>query len=215
VPTLPRPRPESDGGSANLAARGAGSAHWLLEADREFTGKEPSYPVAAIVAALALDSGRSKTATKGDAVKTSIRSGAAVALLVVMAACGSSSHPSPTAISPVLPSPTDFFPPLSGPWRTFVFAHELSDPVSGITKTSRFVLYDNGAFVLQYLSLGDTGFRGRYTRANDVLTFQFEASNVNAPWEATGFLKDSSLTVQYNGIMQLNDFENAVYVLMP
>jgi hypothetical protein len=37
---------------------------------------------------------------------------------------------------------------LAGPSRTFTFNHELSFPVSGYTKQSRFVLYDDGAFVL-------------------------------------------------------------------
>ena len=54
------------------------------------------------------------------------------------------------------------FPPLSGPSRTFIFDGELTYPVRDFTRKSRFVLYDNGAFVLQYpSSLGDGRYRGR------------------------------------------------------
>jgi hypothetical protein len=103
---------------------------------------------------------------------------------------------------------------LSGPSRTFIFDRELSYRVSDYTRTSRFVLYDNGAFVLQYPSLGEGGYRGRYTDANGVITFEWEGWSVAGPWGATGTLKGDSLTVQYNLIMQLTDFEDAVYVLM-
>ena len=107
------------------------------------------------------------------------------------------------------------FPPLSGPSRTFIFDRELSYRVSDYTKKSRFVLYDNGAFVLQYPSLGEGGYRGGYEDANGVITFEWEGWSVGGPWGATGTLEGDSLTVQYNLIMQMTDFEDAVYVLMP
>jgi len=44
-----------------------------------------------------------------------------------------------------------------GASRTFLFDRELSYRVNDYTKMSRFVLYDNGAFVLQYPSLGEGG----------------------------------------------------------
>jgi hypothetical protein len=71
---------------------------------------------------------------------------------------------------------------------------------------------DNGAFALQYASLG-IEYRGGYTESNGVITFQWEGWSVAGPWGATGTLKDGSLTVQYNLIMQLTDFEDAVYGL--
>jgi hypothetical protein len=104
---------------------------------------------------------------------------------------------------------------LSGPARTFVFDRELSYGVSDYTKKSRFVLYDNGAFVLQFLSLGEAGYRGAYEEANGVITLQWEGWSTAGPWGATGTLKGDSLTVQYNLIMQMTDFEDAVYVRMP
>jgi hypothetical protein len=91
----------------------------------------------------------------------------------------------------------------------------LSYRVSEYTKKSRFVLYDNGAFVLMFPSIGEGGYRGGYTETNGAITFEWEGWSVAGPWGATGTLKDGSLTVRYNGIMQLTDFEDAVYLLTP
>jgi hypothetical protein len=152
---------------------------------------------------------------------TTVRHGAVVILLVLFAACGSSGPTSPTGTNPPLarPSPTPppptNFPPLSGPSRTFVFDRELSYRVSDYTRNSRFVLYDNGAFVLQYSSLGEGGYRGGYKEANGVVIFEWEGWSVAGPWGATGTLNGDSLTVRYNEIMQHTDFEDAVYRLMP
>jgi hypothetical protein len=131
-------------------------------------------------------------------------------------ACGRSMSTAPTANgqnpavpSSPAPSPGNF-PPLSGGSRTFAFNHELTYRLRDYTRQSRFVLYDNGAFVLQYASLGGE-YRGAYTESNGVITFQWEGSSTAGAWGATGTLKDGSLTVQYNLIMQLSDFEDAVY----
>jgi len=104
---------------------------------------------------------------------------------------------------------------LSGPSRSFAFDRELSYRVSDYTKMSRFVLYDNGASVLQFPSLGEGGYRGGYTDANGVITFEWEGRNVAGSWGASGTLKGDALTVQYNPMMQLSDFEDAVYVRIP
>jgi hypothetical protein len=151
-------------------------------------------------------------------MNTTVRHGAVAVLLLLLAACGSSGPTSPTAINQfsALPAPTpppvSNFPPLSGPSRTFVFDRELLYAVTNYTKNSRLVLYDNGAFVLEYVSLGG-GYRGRYTDASGVITFEWEGWSSAGPWGATGSLRGDSLTMQYNLIMQLTDFEDAVYVL--
>jgi hypothetical protein len=62
---------------------------------------------------------------------------------------------------------------VSGPSRIFVFDGELSHRVSDYTRQSRFVLYDDGSFVLQYPSLGEGGYRGGYQDANGVIMFMF------------------------------------------
>jgi hypothetical protein len=149
-------------------------------------------------------------------MRTAISRGTLVGVMVLAIACGRSSPTAPSASSqrPVVPStpapsPSNF-PPLSGLSRTFGFNHELTYRLTDYTKQSRFVLYDNGAFVLQYVSLG-IEYRGGYTESNGVITFQWEGWSSAGAWGASGTLKDGSLTVQYNLIMQLSDFEDAVY----
>ena len=165
----------------------------------------------------------SSVPTEGSNMHPTLRRGAIVVLLVLSAAC-SSGPTSPTTttqtpVTPLMPSatppPTATFPPLSGPSRTFVFDHALSYSVSNYTKNSQFVLYDNGGFVLQYVSLGGPGYRGGYTVANGVITLAWEGWSAAGPWGATGTLSGNSLTVRYNDIMQLTDFEDAAYVLAP
>lgn len=153
-------------------------------------------------------------------MNTVVRRGAVVVLLMLSVACGSSAPTSPTGTSqaPAVPSatpqPPTNFPPLAGPSRTFIFDRDLSYPVSNYTRQSRFVLYDNGAFVLQFLGLV-ADYRGRYTDANGVMTFEWEGWSVAGPWGATGTVRGNALTVQYNLVMQLSDFEDAVYTMMP
>jgi hypothetical protein len=150
---------------------------------------------------------------------TAILRGTLVGLVLLSIACGRSTPAAPTAGSqgpavpslPAPPPPTNF-PALSGLSRTFTFDHELTYPLRDYTKQSRFVLYDNGAFTLQYVSLG-MEYRGGYTESNGVITFQWEGWSTAGPWGATGTLKDGSLTVQYNLIMTFSDFEDAVYGL--
>jgi len=142
--------------------------------------------------------------------------GALVGMMVLTIACGRSAPAAPSASrqssavpSTPAPSPGNF-PPLAGQSRTFAFSHELTYRLMDYTKQSRFVLYDNGAFVLQYVSLG-VEYRGGYTESNGVITFQWEGWSTAGAWGATGTLKDGSLTVRYNVVMQLSDFEDAVY----
>jgi hypothetical protein len=152
-------------------------------------------------------------------MNTTVHRGAAVFLVVLSTACGSAGPTTPTAIRQPLPvpaptaPPTRTFPPLSGPSRTFVFDHELAYAVRDYTRKSRIVLYDNGAFVLRYEGIGD--YRGGYTVANGVITFEWEGWSAAGPWGATGTIRGDSLTVEYNFIMQLTDFEDAVYALVP
>jgi hypothetical protein len=147
---------------------------------------------------------------------------ACVVLLLISASACSSNNPSPSGPSSTPPTPTASvpsppalpptnFPALSGLSRTFTFDHELPTyRLRDYTKQSRFILYDNGAFALKYASLG-IEYRGGYTESNGVITFQWEGWSTAGAWGAIGTLADGSLTVQYNLIMQLSDFEDAVY----
>jgi hypothetical protein len=157
--------------------------------------------------------------------------GGVVAFLVVSVGCGGSGPTSPSAVgqAPPAPSPTPTpaptpgtvsFPPLDGPSRTFTFSGALGHPVSDFTKQSRFVLYDNGAFVLQYppSMFGDGRFHGAYRDATGVSMFLFNSSSgrsVDETWtDATGTLEGDSLTIYYRESMHHADFEDAVYVLV-
>lgn len=154
-------------------------------------------------------------------MRTTVRCAAVVLILALYAACshsptspGQSIPPQvePRPAPPTPPTPTNF-PPLEGPSRTFVFDHELSYGVADYTKKSRFVIYDDGAFNLEYPSVNGAGYRGAYKEENGVIAFEWEDSSAAAQWSATGTLNGNSLTVQYGVIMQLDDFEDAVYVL--
>ena len=144
-------------------------------------------------------------------------------LLMLAAACGGSGVTSPSgttqnAATPwvvTVPPPRPTFPPLSGPSRTFVFDHALAKYASNDDIHSRFVLYDNGASVLQFPTLAGIGVRGGYTEVNGAITFEWEGWNITGAWGAVGTLNGNSLTVQYNPIMQGSDFVDAVYVLAP
>lgn len=153
-------------------------------------------------------------------IPTALRRGALLTVLVVSAACGDTAMTSPTA--PVQSPPPAFgvpprptFPPLTGPSRTFTFDRELTYRVSDYTKHSRFVLYDTGGFALQYPSLGSGEYRGGYTEAGGLITFEWEGWNIGGPWGATGTMQNGTLTVRYNDIMLWSDFEDAVYRLTP
>jgi len=154
-------------------------------------------------------------------MNTAVRRCALAVLLMLAAACADSGPTSPTVtdrttplrVSPAPIPPTPAFPPLSGPSRTFTFDRELSYRVSEYTRHSRFTLYDNGAFVLRFPSVGEGGYRGGYSVVDGTVTFAWEGWSTAGPWSATGTLKGDSLTVQYNLVMQFTDFEDAVYVL--
>ena len=146
-------------------------------------------------------------------MSTVLRRAAVAVVLVLCSACGSSSPTSPSGTSQppaFVPTPPASFPPVSGQARIFVFDHQLEYPVHDYTKNSRFVLYGSGAFALQYAGRGE--YRGRYTEANGVITFEWDGWSLAGPWGATGSLIDDSLSVRYNVIMQLTDFEDAVYL---
>jgi hypothetical protein len=157
-------------------------------------------------------------------MSTAVRRVTVVVLLMLYVGCGRSAPTSPTEIQPPAVSSTAIpparmsFPPLSGPSRTFTFDREMAYAVRDFTRLSRVVLYDNGAFGLQYPSIAHV-YRGAYRNANGVLMFLFDWSagrSVDEPWvDATGILQGNSLTLQFDDIMQHSDFENAVYVLMP
>jgi len=104
------------------------------------------------------------------------------------------------------------FPPVSGAAGVFYFLNQASYPISGYTTRSRYILYDNGNFALQYDAYGGLEYRGSYQKVDSLITFNWEGWSTAGSWGATGILRDDTLTVAYNIIMELSDFEDAVYL---
>src|SRR5262245_19163048 len=111
-------------------------------------------------------------------------------LLLIGAACGGTDHPTAPTVNtprpPVVAAPTGpvGFPPIVKPARVFGFDHQLSHPVMEYTKESRYVLYDDGTFALQYATFGGE-YDGAYQQSADgALTLVFQG----AGWRATGSL---------------------------
>ena len=146
-----------------------------------------------------------------------------VLILVLATACTNSilptaptsTNPSPTSTNPTptTDSPRSF-PSISRPGRIYVAVNSPLYPMHGSPLASRYVLYDDGTFALQYSSARYPFFeyRGTYKEANSLVTFEWEGWSVAGPWGATGSLSDDSLSVRYNIIMQLSDFEDGVYL---
>lgn len=116
--------------------------------------------------------------------------------------------PSVTFTSTAMPRA---FPPVAAP----AVAYERLAPHAydaGPT-FSRYVLLDDRTFSLQFLrpDLRFFEYRGRYTRADTLITFDFDDSSPN-PWQAVGVVHGDSMVVAYNLSAAMSDFEDAVYV---
>ena len=123
--------------------------------------------------------------------------------------------PGPEAPPPAPPPQPGPFPPVSGAALTYLRAAAHTDPRGAL---SRYVLYEDGTFALQYVNLPSVGFGeylGRYSRVNASLTFDFDDWNSAGPWQATGSIHGDSLVVAYNLVMALANFEDGVYRLAP
>ena len=146
--------------------------------------------------------------------------GAACALL---AACSDSAQPSapvvyqtplpPSVSSPVFPDPTR-----SG--RIYAAApsmDELYTKFLGVSTNSRYVLYDDSTFALEFVNsrYGAFAYAGRFTRTDSRITFIWEGWSTAGPWGAEGTLRGDSLSVRYNLIMQLTDFIDGTYRATP
>jgi hypothetical protein len=132
--------------------------------------------------------------------------GSAIVLLAIGACSGSPSTPSSGAGRQ--PSSGAPAPAPAGPSRIFGSATALTYPLAAYTVSSRYVLYDDGAFALEYPS-GE--YRGTYQESGGTITFNWEGTSSAGPWGATGTLENDRLVVRYNLVMQLTDFEDAVY----
>jgi hypothetical protein len=100
------------------------------------------------------------------------------------------------------------FPPVPAGALTYV---RVSAEMSGAE--SRYVLYEDSTFGLQYLSArwGFFEYTGRYARVNASISLDFDANRPQ--WQATASIQGDSLVVTYNTDMMLSDFEDGVYRL--
>jgi len=101
------------------------------------------------------------------------------------------------------------FPAVSRPARVYGVVEFGPYAYHGSKLASRYVLNDDGTFALQYSSANYPFFeyRGTYREEAGLLRFEWRDSR----WDATGSLTADSLTVQYNFIMEMSDFEPGVY----
>jgi hypothetical protein len=118
-------------------------------------------------------------------------------------------QPGPASPPPGNPAPAQSSGPAAG---TYASAAALHRPVTWYTLGSRFVLREDGSFVLQYPHVE---YRGTYSAHEGTIDFAWEGWSTAGPWGATGTLSGTTLTVRYNLVMQLSDFEDAVYTRMP
>lgn len=105
--------------------------------------------------------------------------------------------------------PATLFPPVIG--EADVYYREPPIVTGG---HSRYVIYANGEFELQFATDRWNFFfyRGTFTRIDAPQGFAFSFHG-DARWQATGVLDGERLTVTYNMVMILSDFEDGVYVL--
>jgi hypothetical protein len=147
-------------------------------------------------------------------IGNAIRWAALAVLLVLPLGCSDSSAPTAPAPRPepppAAPRPAGF-PPILDPARVYTSAAPLNYPLQPYTLGSRFVLSANGTFALQYG--GTLQYRGTYKEENGVVTFEWEGWSTAGPWGATGSLDGKTLTVRFNLVMQMSDFEDAIYTL--
>lgn len=149
---------------------------------------------------------------------------AAACLAAGCIGCGSEEQiVAPTATpnpqSPTQPSAVASFPPLTHPGTIYGEQGEVYaffSPSQG-SLISRYVIYDDGSFELEFIS-GKYGFfryAGTYTQSGTGLTLNFADRDSAGPWLGTAALSGDQLSVEYNVIMMLADFIDGVYVRVP
>ena len=141
-----------------------------------------------------------------------VRCGTLAGVLALSVACTDDAPTAPSSLptpaAPVQPRPAVDVPPLTGPSITYQFlSGRFSRPVAHNTSTSQYVLYDNGAFALQFAS-PPSQTTGIYQQEAARITLRFASTS---QWEATATLNGNKLEVQYNDVMQGADFEDADY----
>jgi hypothetical protein len=136
---------------------------------------------------------------------------------ILVLSIGCSTSPTAPSLTTASPAPTFAVPPTpptsTAVARMFVYASPLSLPnLMWYTPRSRFVLREDGTFALEY---PHSTYQGRYTQSGNAIMFDWDGWSVAGSWGAVGTLADGRLSVRFNLIMQLSDFEDAVYSSEP
>jgi hypothetical protein len=125
------------------------------------------------------------------------------------------SQPQPVP-QPQPPLPPGSFPPVSTTGRIYDFSQALHPypPLQDYTRASRFVLGEDGTFVMQIATHINGGwtYRGIYQERDGVITFAWQDWSEGV---ATGTLAEDTLTVRYNTFLMFTDFEDAIYRRAP
>lgn len=123
--------------------------------------------------------------------------------------------PSPAA--PPTPAPPPF-PQVSNASAIYLGPENLYDQFKsyhGSSLPTRFVLFDDSTFYLQFASLrfGLLTYAGRYSRSD--ATFRFNWVNESGPtWNAQGTQRGDTLDIRYGENMVMSDFIDGAYVLV-
>ena len=119
---------------------------------------------------------------------------------------------------PATDGPPPPFPTVAGAVAIYDAGAGLYDeliPYHGSNLPSRYVLFGDGTFQLQFSSyrFGIFSYAGRYSRSDSVMTFTWDGWSTAGPWGSTGTLRGDTLAVRYNVVMMLSDFIDGDYVL--
>ncbi len=138
----------------------------------------------------------------------------AAALTIPLFGCSDSTwlplEPAAAPSAPSSPAPDPAFPTVGDTAQVYVRV----SPSTFVEGTSRYVLYSDGTFGLQYVTprFGFFQYKGRYARTGSAIVFDWDGWSTAGPWGAEGAIAGDSLTVKYNVVMMLSDFEDGVYV---
>ena len=121
-----------------------------------------------------------------------------------------------TTPPPPPPTAAPGFSPLTQSGQIYAAEPSLDDVYAkyhGARLASRFVLYDDSTFALQFASglYGLFEYGGRFSRVESRIIFTWQGWSIAGPWGAEATRRGDSLTVSYNDIMQLTDFIGGTY----
>ena len=138
-------------------------------------------------------------------------------VLPVMLSAGCADLASEPRIPPNAPPPpaAPSFPPLTRAADVYLGPEGLYDrfiSFHGSRLASRYVIYDDGTFTLQFACLIHRFFEypGHYARAGSQIAFTFGA-NPTEPSGAIGTVRGDDMTVSYTLDMAMADFLDGVY----